>query len=139
MRPWTLSPDQKLVAAKRYSEGRTLAQVGEELGVSPQAVSGLLRRRGITLRSASERHRSCSLNPARLARRNRASTYWLGFLFADGTVVRRAGAPELALVLAVADQDHVERFRAFVGSTHKIVYARRALASASQARRGALA
>jgi hypothetical protein len=51
--------------------------------------------------------------------------YWCGFLFADGTIVTRTGSPEVALALSERDRAHIEKFRAFLGSTHAITTIRR--------------
>src|SRR5436309_4936012 len=41
------------------------------------------------------------------------TAYWLGFLFADGSVTRRGG---VTLVLQERDTDHVRAFATFLGS-----------------------
>jgi hypothetical protein len=46
-----------------------------------------------------------------------ATAYWLGFLFADGSVTRRGG---VTLVLQERDTDHVRAFAAFLGSNAPI-------------------
>ncbi|HEY9286262.1 MAG TPA: hypothetical protein VIP46_22615 [Pyrinomonadaceae bacterium] len=46
-----------------------------------------------------------------------ASAYWIGFVMADGCVVP---PHELRLFLAIADVDHVAKFRDFLGASHKI-------------------
>lgn len=48
------------------------------------------------------------------------AAYWAGFLLADGCVSHRSGSPELHLSLAEVDRGHVEKFKAFLGSGHKI-------------------
>ena len=46
--------------------------------------------------------------------------YWLGFLYADGSV----GSAEDKIELGLAEQDlhHIEKFRSFLGITNKITY-----------------
>ena len=51
--------------------------------------------------------------------------YWAGFLFADGTIVRRTGSPEVAVVLAEKDVAHVEKLRSFLGSDPAITRIRK--------------
>jgi NUMOD3 motif-containing protein len=46
--------------------------------------------------------------------------YWVGFLIADGNVSIKKGIPIIALHLQETDKDQIEKFRTFVGSTHKI-------------------
>lgn len=51
------------------------------------------------------------------------SAYWIGFLIADGTITvptPKQPTPSVRLQLAVCDLGHLEKFRAFLGSTHKI-------------------
>jgi hypothetical protein len=54
------------------------------------------------------------------------SAYWIGFFMADGCITTRLkkdGKPMpsyIRLDLAVQDVEHVEKFKAFLGSTHKI-------------------
>jgi hypothetical protein len=49
------------------------------------------------------------------------SAYWIGFLFADGSVIRQQkGAPVVQLRLSEVDRGQVEKFRNFLGSTHAI-------------------
>jgi hypothetical protein len=49
------------------------------------------------------------------------AAYWIGFLFADGSVIQQQkGAPVVQLRLSEVDRAHVENFRQFLGSTHAI-------------------
>jgi hypothetical protein len=49
------------------------------------------------------------------------AAYWIGFLFADGSVIQQQkGAPVVQLRLSEIDRGHVENFRQFLGSTHAI-------------------
>ncbi len=55
------------------------------------------------------------------------SAYWIGFMMADGCVSqpiskisRKLLTPKLQLGLSVVDIDHVQKFKRFLGSSHKI-------------------
>ncbi len=50
------------------------------------------------------------------------SAYWIGFLMADGCVSREHAGKSLrlSLRLSVKDREHLERFRAWLGSRHAI-------------------
>jgi hypothetical protein len=49
------------------------------------------------------------------------AAYWIGFLFADGSVVReRKGAPMVQVRLSEVDRGHIVKLREFLGSTHAI-------------------
>lgn len=54
--------------------------------------------------------------------------YWLGFLLADGCVTSRESRPVVALGLSQRDSAHVERFRQFISSGHRLEVARGACA-----------
>ena len=49
------------------------------------------------------------------------AAYWIGFLFADGSVIKQQkGAPQVQLRLSEVDRGHLEKFRHFLDSTHAI-------------------
>jgi Mor family transcriptional regulator len=49
------------------------------------------------------------------------ATYWIGFLFADGSVIQpQKGVPRVQLRLSEIDRGHVEKFRQFLSSTHAV-------------------
>lgn len=49
------------------------------------------------------------------------ATYWISFLFADGSVIQpQKGGPRVQLRLSDIDRGHVEKFRQFLGSTHAV-------------------
>lgn len=98
------------------SSGRAVA---DELGVSSSSVSNVLRKHGVATKTG--RPPSKELNHAAFDTLTPAACYWIGFLFADGTVVDNGdGAPQIALGLAEKDRGQIEKFRAFLGSTHAI-------------------
>lgn len=90
-------------------------------GISPTAICGLLKRRGIKRRSQHEAQKKCLLNENAFDCLTEASAYWIGFLFADGAIIQRSvGSPEIAVILSERDVEHLKSFRCFLGSTHKI-------------------
>jgi intein-encoded DNA endonuclease-like protein len=48
--------------------------------------------------------------------------YWLGFLYADGTVRSREGDNQIELSLQESDYNHLEKFRKFIENNNKIAY-----------------
>ena len=48
------------------------------------------------------------------------SAYWIGFLIADGNICYKKGVPIIALHLKHIDLPHLNKFREFVGSSHKV-------------------
>jgi len=66
--------------------------------------------------------KKCLLNDNAFDELTKESAYWIGFLMADGNIsIRKHGAPELSVVLANKDRQHVEKFRRFLGSTHALI------------------
>ena len=51
---------------------------------------------------------------------NEEKAYWLGFLYADGSVGSTDNRIELGL--AEADREHIEKFKQFIGLNNKISY-----------------
>jgi hypothetical protein len=64
--------------------------------------------------------RRCSLNESVFDKLTESSAYWIGFLIADGNISYKKGIPIIALHLKEMDLQHLEKFRTFLGSTHKI-------------------
>ena len=48
--------------------------------------------------------------------------YWLGFLFADGTVRSKPGDNQIELGLQKEDYQHLVKFRNFIGNNNKIAF-----------------
>jgi hypothetical protein len=112
---------QRVEAVERYVRGQTCAQIGADFGVSGVAILGVLNRRGVAIR------RRCTLRHDVLDELTSEAAYWCGFLFADGNVhrVSMSRQPTVGLSVAECDRGHLEKFRSFLGSTHKIVVGNR--------------
>jgi hypothetical protein len=68
----------------------------------------------------------CHVNHAAFDVRTPETEYWAGFLLADGCIVSHYNRQTIIeLGLALKDEGHVQKFRAFVGSDHTIGYQRR--------------
>ncbi len=117
-----LTLSQKEELCHRYQSGETTPDLADYYQVSVPAICGLLDRRNVKRRSRKECGATCTLNHDAFAKLTPEACYWIGFLFADGTIVRRSGSPEIAIVLGDTDRSHLERFRQFLGSTHAITY-----------------
>lgn len=48
--------------------------------------------------------------------------YWLGFLYADGTVRSKKGDNQIELSLQEQDYEHLVKFRKFIGNNNKIAF-----------------
>jgi hypothetical protein len=64
--------------------------------------------------------RTCTLNESAFGEITEQSVYWIGFLMADGNICYKKEIPIIALHLKDIDIQHLEKFREFVGSSHKV-------------------
>lgn len=103
---WKLSPDVRALLPSLYERGWTTARIAATYGVSQTGVIALLRRRGIAFRPAARL--GCDDAFFRVIDAD-AKAYWLGFLWADGTVNAARGA--IVLSLQTQDGEHLERLR----------------------------
>lgn len=118
-----LTAEQKAEAERLYLKERlTQTQIGTILGVCQMTVSRLLRQRGVGIRDNTEMHVKHALWHEALDELTPEAAYWCGFLFTDGTVVARPGNQSdiVGLHIGTVDRGHLEKFRTFLGSTHRI-------------------
>lgn len=98
-----------------YKMGGSLRSIAAAHGTNATSIQNVLKRAAVARRSA--------VDGARLRTRDDAfssltpdSAYWIGFLLADGCVMKRPGrSATLALALAIVDAHHVRRFADFIG------------------------
>lgn len=107
--------------AQRYSEGETMEALMREYACGTGQLYKALRVNRVVPRSRRETRTRYSKNERAFdAPLTAEALYWLGFLATDGCVVTNLGAgggqDQIALKLAVIDKDHVQAFRAFLGS-----------------------
>jgi hypothetical protein len=104
----------------RYRGGESSEVLATAFGVSGTAIRGLLKRRNVPRRNASECTRRYECNHAYFDDiQTEGQAYWLGFLAADGTITERNGG-NIILSLAPRDRDHVTRFAGALSSNHPI-------------------
>jgi hypothetical protein len=115
-----LTVPQEAEVVSRYQAGEKTGDIAAAFGVSRDLVWETLRRLGIAARNPSEAHTRHSLRHHALDVLTPMAAYWCGFIFTDGTIVRRTGQPEVAVVLQWRDRDHLVKLRDFLGSTHAI-------------------
>ena len=102
--------------AARYKSGQSIQEIATHWGASRRGVWGALTNSGVKI----VRRNKYACNHAYFDRIDtEAKAYWLGFLFADGFVLRHPHA-RLGLTLASKDKDHIERFLKAMRSTHRI-------------------
>ncbi|MER6951999.1 hypothetical protein ABT294_49115 [Nonomuraea sp. NPDC000554] len=110
-----LTPEQKAAAVERYTAGESSTRIAAAFEVSDMSIRGVLRRRGVVIRG---KH---SLREDVFDDLSADGMYWIGFLFADGTVHFREGLkPQIGVALSARDREHLVKLRDFFGSTHAI-------------------
>ncbi|MGW6497876.1 hypothetical protein [Nonomuraea angiospora] len=110
-----LTSEQKAAAVERYIAGESSPRIAAAFKVSDMAILGVLRRRGVAIRG---KH---SLREDAFDDLTADAAYWIGFLFADGTVHFREGLkPQIGVALSKRDREHLVKLRSFLGSTHAI-------------------
>lgn len=118
---WKLTTEQKSEVVRRHIDGESPKVIAADFSVTYAAVYSILRTRGLN-RSNSEAQSVVAYDRKAFAANSPDANYWTGFLMADGAIVHRGtAAPTVALVLSDVDLTHIEKFRAFLHSGHKIV------------------
>lgn len=116
-----LSTEQKEMACQQYIKGLNTTELARIYNVSPVAINGIITRRGVKIRTQSEAQRKLYADHHAFDNLNEFSEYWLGFIFADGSCVDNKNAnSEISLILSDKDANHLEKFKLFLKSEHKI-------------------
>lgn len=116
-----LNSEQKLEIIKRYQAGESSVELGKYFDVTSTSILDLLKKNNIERRKLCGSKRKYLLNEFVFDEITPESAYWIGFLFADGSVRRREnGAGDIAVNLAESDVEHLNKFRAFLQSNHKL-------------------
>jgi transposase len=114
-----LNEDQRRLVVETCMSGSTVPAVAKLFGTSPETVFRILKAARIALQKG--RPPSCEVDHSAFDAITPESLYWMGMLFADGCLYYdKYGSPFVVLSLAEKDRSHVEKFRAFLKSTHTI-------------------
>lgn len=101
-------------AVAMEAEGYRPAQIGKELGMSAAAVRWNFRRLGIETRKLKYDRSYFRIIDSEY------KAYWLGFLYADGSV--SFGRPRMVqLAISANDHDHLEKFAIHIGGDATLV------------------
>jgi transposase-like protein len=115
------SEAEKAEIIKLYSEGYSAPQIAKKLQTKHRFILTVLEKQGIPRRIDGTRkggRRTHTLDESVFDTITEESAYWIGFLMADGCIGSKK--PVVSLCLADEDRHHVERFRSFLKSSHKI-------------------
>lgn len=120
-------------------EGRSIAEIASEIGVSRDRLVSRLRLYGL-LSGPPGRRRYAVVDPAPFAGPHRDThAYWLGFLAADGCVFTANYQHIVRLRLKAADHEHVRRFAALTATGAPVVVRNAAYAEVSHSDAGLVA
>jgi transposase-like protein len=115
-----VTDDQKVRIVELYTSGESTLQIGQRLQVSPATVNRWLHRRGVVLRGPRETSTKCQICHNSFDELTPDAAYWIGFLFADGSVSSCGQSGTVSVRISECDRDHLVKLRAFLGSTHTI-------------------
>lgn len=115
-----LTEDQKTRIVELYVSGESTVRIAQRFQVSASTIGHLLHRRNVALRSRRGNSTKCQLRHDAFDELTPDAAYWIGFLFADGSVSRRGESADVQVRLSECDRQHLVKLRAFLGSTHTI-------------------
>lgn len=99
-----------------YTSGESAAQIARQLQVSVHTVYQWLHQLGIVLRGPPR----CQIRHDAFDKLTPEAAYWIGFLFADGSVGRGEQLGRVSVRVSERDKNQLVKLRAFLGSTHTI-------------------
>lgn len=113
-------------ACELYTAGFTCIEVGKYMNCHFATVARWVRERGLT-RSMKVARRRDFLREDAFSVLTPESSYWIGFLLADGCVRKSAltAAPTITLGLQLRDLSHLEAFKQFLNSRCAITIRKR--------------
>ena len=113
------APNLERAVCSRYTGGEWTGDLARELVVNRSTVTRILRRNGVTLRSAVEAARKYRCDHSFFTSiDSEQKAYWLGFIAADGNVDESQHI--LRIGLAPKDREHLYRFKRALGSEHPV-------------------
>lgn len=99
-------------AIELYKSGVSITKISKELHLDRGNLSIRLKENGCEIKQHCNKKK---VNEEFFDVLNQDSSYWLGFIFADGYLSDSNG-----LEISSKDKEHIEKFKECIGSTHKI-------------------
>ena len=115
-----ITDSQKARMVELYASGESTPKIGRLFQLSPDTVNYWLRRSGVTLRGPRETSTRCRVRHDAFDKIVPDSAYWIGFLFADGSVSNYGRLGSVSVRVSERDRNQIVKLRTFLGSTHKI-------------------
>ena len=100
-------------ALTMYKEGMSALQISTELGISRKSFGLYLKETGVEIRDKKIKMKDAYNVDHNYFDRigTEEQAYWLGFLFADGSVRNDGGSYRLVLELSSVDEAHLDKFK----------------------------
>ena len=112
------SQDQINYIINDYSSNLSTTKLAKEFNVTTQAIRKILQENNVNLLSLKEINRlKFPRNSFAFHTIDENSAYWIGFLCADGTVLKNN---EIRISLNAKDIKHIEKFKNFLDSSNTI-------------------
>lgn len=102
-----------------YTSGKSCRQISKEMSISMSTIKNVLISYNIPIKSKQCYNKYTYNRNVFKSIDNEEKAYWLGFLYADGYVGDNG---IIELTLSENDLDHIEKFKTFMNSNHKIKY-----------------
>lgn len=100
---------------KYINENYTLKQLGREFGCAYGTIRNLLNKHHIQSRGSRQGYPRNEFYFNKIDTREKA--YWLGFLYADGTVASKTSAVSITSI----DREHLEKFKKAIGAINHLI------------------
>ena len=119
MRRFTMH-EQEMIC-KLYQQDYPSTKIAKILKTYPSSVLYVLEKHGIKRRSQSQAQRKHKVDEHFFEEIDTPEkAYWLGFIYADGTIVETNNM--LAIAISEKDAQHLEKFRKAIKTTYPIRY-----------------
>lgn len=103
-----------------YKEGMSGFEIAKRMDVSNSVIYRMLSKNGVT-RSNKENSVKYLVDHNYFDEiSDRDKAYWLGFLYADGFIIKQGNQKSVGLTLATKDREHLEAFKSALSSQHPI-------------------
>ena len=103
---------------EKYLKGQSITSIAEELKISRKSFSNWLRNQGVIIINSSKKY--CYNENYFEKIDNEHKAYWLGFLYADGSITHKYKRHSVSLDLCEKDKTHLEKFKYDLGADNPI-------------------
>jgi len=109
--PLVLKQHEVEFAKEMYEAGHSSPDIAAAVGASMGVVLLAIKKEGVEIRSALDRHKKYNLKEDAFSEPTRDALYWAGFIGADGCMYNN----QLSISLQTRDLPHLLKFKEFIG------------------------